>query len=350
MSSIHWEQQYDAEKARLIDALGRVTEGGIVGASQHIGATSVPGLHGSPCVDIALAVWPFPLEEAPRSKLEAMGYRIMDGHTGSPQQRFQHESGSFRLFVVEPGTDEWMDLVLVSEYLRHNEKACEEVSARKAEASIDRSALFAGLLPEANRWWIAHYGFSPVNYVADELKDAQFDWYVCGGWALDLFLGKVDRLHHDVDVIVPRRSQLDLQKHLTGRGWKLVTPFEKRYEIWPPHMRLDLPRHQVHAYREEQFIDFLLTDIEDVWHYRREPLVLRSREKMSLITESGIPYLAPELVLLFKSKNTSDHDRPKDQPDFEKTFLHLDPERRAWLYWALMATSPDHPWIRKLAP
>jgi hypothetical protein len=56
------------------------------------------------------------------------------------------------------------------------------------------------------------------------------------------------------------------------------------------------------------------------------------------------------LVLLFKSKNTSSHDRSKDQSDFEKTFPHLEPERRAWLYWALVVTTLDHPWIRDLVP
>jgi GrpB-like predicted nucleotidyltransferase (UPF0157 family) len=350
MNSINRNGQYETEQARLVDALGRVTEGGIVESIQHIGATSVPGLRGSLSVDIALAVWPFPLEESPTSRLEALGYRILEGYTGSPQQRFLHDSGAFQLFIVEPGTEDWSNLVLVSEYLRHNEKACEEVSIRKIEVSIDKSALFNGLLPQANRWWIEHYGFSLLDAAADELREAQFEWYISGGWALDLFLGKVERLHHDVDVIVPRRSQLDLQKHLTEGGWKFVTPFEKRLEPWPLHMRLELPRHQVHAHREEEFIDFLLTDMDDVWRYRREPLVLRSREKMSLRSDSGIPFLAPELVLLFKSKNTSNHARSKDQSDFEKTFLHLEPERRAWLCWALIAISPDHPWIRELVP
>jgi GrpB-like predicted nucleotidyltransferase (UPF0157 family) len=348
MNLINWTQQYETEKARLIDALGRVTDGGIVAASQHIGATSVPGLSGSPCVDIALAVWPFPLEENRRSRLEALGYRLLEEYNGSSQQRFRHESGSFQLFIVEPGMDEWMDLVLVSDYLRHSEQSCEEVSRRKADASVGKSALFDGLLPDANQWWIGHYGFSPANSVAEELSNASFEWYVSGGWALDLFLGRVERVHHDVDVIVPRHSQLDLQKYMTEHGWKLITPFEKRHEPWPLHMRLELPRHQVHAYHGEQFIDFLLTDMDGVWRYRREPLVLRSREKMSLRSAGNIPYLAPELVLLFKSKNTSDHDRAKDQPDFEKTFSYLEPERRAWLYWALMATSPDHPWIKDL--
>jgi len=88
--------------------------------------------------------------------------------------------------------------------------------------------------------------------------------------------------------------------------------------------------------------------MENVWRYRREPFVPRSKEKMSLRSASGIPYLAPELVLLFKSKNKSNHERTKDQADFETALPHLDPERRAWLRWALVATFPERVWIGQL--
>jgi hypothetical protein len=113
-------------------------------------------------------------------------------------------------------------------------------------------------------------------------------------------------------------------------------------------MELQAPRHQVHAHRGDDFIDFLITDMNQVWIYRREPSVVRSLEKMGLSTEGGIPYLAPELVLLFKSKNTSNRERPNDDADFERALPHLDAERRAWLRWALTATAPQHPWIQKL--
>ena len=342
------KEQYQAEQTRLIESLGKLTEGGIVESMQHIGATSLPGLSASPCVDIALSIWPFPLLEGAVSKLDALGYQILEGYTAAPQQRFCHRSGCFQLFCVESGSEDWLDLVLVNEYLQYNEEARAEISTRKANFSVDKSALFSGLLPEAQQWWVGHYGFSPVEAVAGEMRNASFEWYVSGGWALDLFLDRVERVHHDVDLVIPRQYQLELQKYLTERGWTLLTPFEKRLEPWPPYMRLELPRHQVHAFRDEQFIDLLLTDTQDVWRYRREPLVLRSKEKMSLVSKSGIPYLAPELVLLFKSKNTSNRERSKDQPDIEKTLPHFEPERRAWLYWALMATNPDHAWIKHL--
>jgi hypothetical protein len=69
---------------------------------------------------------------------------------------------------------------------------------------------------------------------------------------------------------------------------------------------------------------------------------------MCLRSAGGIPYLAPELVLLFKSRNTSNHERAKDQIDFENTLPQLDSERRAWLRWALVATAPEHSWLQQL--
>ena len=343
-----WKEQFESERARLVNALGRVTEGGMIEAIAHIGATSVPGMHGSSCIDIGLAVSPFPLEAEPKSRLEALGYQPVSGHQESPEQRFQHKSHSFKLYVVESGAARWYDMVLVRDYLRSNDQAREHVSFQKKNSALTTPEAITQILPAAHQWWIEHYGFAPVEAVALELKDASFPWYISGGWALDLFLGRVTRMHHDVDVMIPYLAQMELRTHLTERNWKLLTPFEKRLEIWPPHMQLQLPRHQVHAHREGEFLDFLLADMEGVWHYRREPSILRSLERIGLRTDSGIPYLAPELALLFKSKNTSNQERPKDQLDFEKVLAHLDGERRAWLRWALAATSPGHPWITQL--
>jgi hypothetical protein len=64
-----------------------------------------------------------------------------------------------------------------------------------------------------------------------------------------------------VDVVINRTDQLILQQYLTARGWKFVTPFQKRLEPWPPLMWLESPRHQVHAHRDGAFIDFLITDM-----------------------------------------------------------------------------------------
>jgi GrpB-like predicted nucleotidyltransferase (UPF0157 family) len=345
----NWQGQYETERVRLLEALGNVTDGGIIEAIQHVGATSVSGLHGSDCVDIGMAVWPFPLETDPITRLEAMGYQVVEEYSETPQQRLRHESGTFQLILVEPGTNDWLDLILIRDYLSNNTQARDDVSIQKSKATADKPALFSQLMPDAHQWWIEQYGFSQLEVITNELENATFQWIVAGGWALDLFLANVQRVHLDVDIIVSRDSQMGMQNYLLERNWNLITPFRKRFESWPLHMRLELPRHQVHAHRGDEFIDFLLTDFDEVWHYRRDPAVIRSMEKMSLKTDNGVNYLAPELVLLFKSRNTSDHERTKDQADFEKVLPYLDPERRAWLHWALTATAPEHPWIKRLA-
>ncbi|GGJ71444.1 hypothetical protein GCM10010121_097590 [Streptomyces brasiliensis] len=62
-------------------------------------------------------------------------------------------------------------------------------------------------------------------------------------------------------------------------------------------------------------------------------------------TADGIPYLVPELVLLFKAKAT----RPKDQADFEGVLPLLDPPRRNHLRGWLELIHPGHPWLAELA-
>lgn len=58
-----------------------------------------------------------------------------------------------------------------------------------------------------------------------------------------------------------------------------------------------------------------------------------------LTTADGLPYLAPELQLLYKSNDV----RPKDDADAAIVIGLLDPERRGWLAAHLPA---GHPWAR----
>ena len=53
-----------------------------------------------------------------------------------------------------------------------------------------------------------------------------------------------------------------------------------------------------------------------------------------------LPYLAPEIVLLFKAKAP----RAKDEADFAGVLPLLDARRKAWLDAALGLVHPDHPW------
>jgi GrpB-like predicted nucleotidyltransferase (UPF0157 family) len=352
-----WTEPFAREGQRVLGALGEMTEGGIIERAEHVGSTSVPGLLGRPCLDIALATWPFPLEERSRQALSSLGYDLDPAFAGAPEQRFRHASGKVQLWVVEAGSPLWTDFLLMRDYLRQDEAARQHCSAirqgwddpESPQYREVKQGWFERHLDDARRAWIERERFSPLHLVAEELRDYPGPWHICGGWALDLFLGRVTRVHHDVDVQVARADQLALQEHLWARGWKLLTPLDGRLEPWPRHMRLELPRHQVHAHRRGRFIDFLLAELDGgVWRYRRDPSILQDLGRVGLRSEEGIPFLAPELALLYKSKNTSGRERGKDQADFEGVSSMLAPERRAWLRWALLAVDPSHPWIERL--
>lgn len=356
----HWPEQFAHERARVLAALGDIGAGGIVEDAQHLGATSVSGLLAWPCVDIGLSIWPFPIGPQHQAALAALRYAPVPGQAGAPAQRFSHPGG-FQLLLLEAGGEAWADYRIISEYLRHNTDARGAYAAAKrawAAQAGDQSAAYQAakaeyyrtLLAAARAWWVKRQGFGPAEALARELHGIGCAWGISGGWALDLFLGQAQRVHLDVDVVIARADQLALRAHLAGRGWRLQTPLDGQLELWPAHTRLEPPRHQVHAHRDGAFIDVQLSEIEcGVWHYRRDPAIIRSAERIWLSSAGAIPFLAPELVLLFKSQNTSGRERAKDQVDFERVYTQLDPERRAWLRWALLATAPAHAWIERLA-
>jgi hypothetical protein len=80
------------------------------------------------------------------------------------------------------------------------------------------------------------------------------------------------------------------------------------------------------------------------WLFRRAPIIARALTTVGGISADGIPYLAPEIQLLYKAKNL----RPKDEADFILTLPALNGERRHWLKNALTATHPQHPWLEQL--
>lgn len=349
-------QDFTREREQLLQALdGHLTQGGIVENIQPIGTCSLPDISSAlgetptDYLDIAIAVWPFPLPPAMQAALTALGYQPQP--QPAPIQRFRHTERPIQLFILEPGSQWWQNALVLRDYLSYTPSARAAYLANKPKPEapvIERDAFFSQWQIPANQWWLEHNGFAPVESVAAELQGFDRPWWIASGWALDLWQGKLSRVHHDVDVELDRHHSQALQNHLLPKGWKFVTPMEGQLEPWLPNQPLELPRHQAHAHRDGAFIDFQLSQIESgIWHFRRDPSIVRTVERAILHTPSGLPYLAPELVLLFKSR--SSQDRPKDTVDFEMAYPYLEPERRAWLRWALTAYVPNHPWIEKLA-
>ena len=88
----------------------------------------------------------------------------------------------------------------------------------------------------------------------------------------------------------------------------------------------------------------MLNESEDGdWVFRRDARVRRPLGAC-VWRKDGIPYFAPELQLLFKSKGP----RPRDEVDFEAALPLLHDVQRRWLLGAISLTDPDNPWIVRL--
>lgn len=177
---------------------------------------------------------------------------------------------------------------------------------------------------------------------------AGFDkaWFVAGGWAIDLFLERVTRTHEDIEIAILRQDQLALQSYLNGWEFEKVIPGQKmRREKWDEGEWLDLPVHEIHAQNaasDPSKLEILLNESSvDEWKFRRNLKITRLLSMIGLRSKDGIPYLNPEIVLLYKAKKPTTND----EADLNNIREVLQGERRNWLKQAIHACYPGHPWI-----
>ena len=201
---------------------------------------------------------------------------------------------------------------------------------RLSEAEIDA-------LPD--RWLSA---WTPSE-IAQRLAGVTAPWCVAAGWALDLFRGKQTRDHGDLEIAVPfdRFPEIRFPGHVfdavdSGCIWADATPevLAVTHQTW---------------LRDPATGNYLVDVIRephdgDTWICRHNRTIRLPYREIIQHTPDGIPYLAPELVLLFKAK----HARPKDQADFEGTVSHLSPAQRTTLADLIARTYPEHAWLRDL--
>ncbi len=183
------------------------------------------------------------------------------------------------------------------------------------------------------------------------LSAASFAWWVAGGWAIDLFVGRHTRRHGDLDVQVLRRDQGAVRKRL--RDWDLhAADPPGSLRPWPVGETLGAHVHDVWC-RETRTspwaFQLMLADIDDTtsrWLFRRDTRISVPLSQLGLRSPDGIPYVAPEIQLLYKSREPI---QPKDEHDFALALPLLASHQKQWLAAALTLTQPDHPWLRRLA-
>ena len=194
-------------------------------------------------------------------------------------------------------------------------------------------------VPDPEAW----DGWTPQD-LASRLRQLQIRWAVAGGWALDLYASGEPQQHSDIEIAIDGSSFERVRAALPTLVWFVVdsgqvTAIEDapgnlhQTWGWDPSggcWRLDVLR--------EPWQD-------DSWVYRRDPAVRRPLTQAIERTVDGIPYLSPEIVLLYKAKTP----RPKDESDFARLLPLLNSNRSAWLAAALRTAHPAHHWLSLLA-
>lgn len=181
--------------------------------------------------------------------------------------------------------------------------------------------------------------------VARHLDGIATPWCVVAGWALDLFRGTRTRAHGDIEIAIPAARFPEVRDRFPeyvfdtvdgGRIWENASPavLAVTHQTW---------------LRDPATGNYLLDVFRephdgDTWICRRDETIRRPYRDIIHHTQDGIPYLAPEFVLLFKAK----HARPKDQTDFDQTIPHLTAAQRETLAELLARVHPKHPWLAAL--
>jgi hypothetical protein len=170
-------------------------------------------------------------------------------------------------------------------------------------------------------------------------------WWVAGGWALDLFLGKQCRPHGDLDIGILRRNLPEVLAAMPD--WEF---FEASGGILSGPIRIDA-RSGVNslwgrrAGSSDWVIEFLLDESAgDQWVYRRDHRIRRTLRESIRHDAAGIPYLAPEIQLLYKSREP----RSVDDEDFTRVLPRLDGASRRWLGDTLGLLDRQHRWLAAL--
>ncbi|HXQ11279.1 MAG TPA: hypothetical protein VN805_09835 [Caulobacteraceae bacterium] len=207
--------------------------------------------------------------------------------------------------------------------------------------------------PETRRWdgppveaW--SMAWTP-DQAAVALAGVSAPWAVAGGWAIDLWLGEQTREHEDLEITVPAAFFPEIRARLDDLGLKLFAvddgavialepgeaPARRTHQTWV--MDPAVAGWRVDVFREP--------GDAQTWIYRRTGALSAPRAWAAGRTPAGIPFVAPQIVLLFKAKAMRD----KDRADFSIVAPRLSPEARNWLAAALETIHPGHPWIGRLS-
>ena len=187
-----------------------------------------------------------------------------------------------------------------------------------------------------------------VAAAADVFSATTAPWWLAGGYAIELAVGRPFRPHDDIDILLLRPDQLTVQAVLPDWEWLAADPPGtlrpwRSGEILPP----DVHDIWCRPGPEEAWQLQVMLDEADGsdWVSRRSPEVRRPVSDIGLVSDAGVPYLRPEIQLFYKGRQI----RPKDEQDFQAALPVLTTAALRWLRAAVVAVyGPDHRWLDRV--
>ena len=184
-----------------------------------------------------------------------------------------------------------------------------------------------------------------LEEVARRLSGVDVPWAFAAGWALELYRGAITREHEDVEIVVPaacfgsiRAAFAPFEFDVIGAGFRWPLSDQRAFRVVHQTWLRD---PDTGVYRLDVFRE---PHDGDTWIFRRDTSLRRPYSEVLRRSTTGLPYVAPELVLRYKARLM----RPKDETDFDGTSPLLDPDARSWLRSALEQVHPGHAWLAKL--
>ena len=213
--------------------------------------------------------------------------------------------------------------------------------------------------------------FALINGLVNFLDPFDVKWLVSGGWAIDIHLNRITRERCDLDISVPFSDRLKCIEFFLEKGWRIEGKLSDGFRtlrkvsdynddihyFWSFPEGVDFVSEYVDdngnrgiAYNRDfqyelDYIEVFFDMIEDShFVFRRDPHVKR-HEDWAILERESVRYLAPELVLLFKSNKLSE----KNLLDFDVAVDSLGGDALVWLIETLsLVYGNSHTWLEQL--
>lgn len=194
------------------------------------------------------------------------------------------------------------------------------------------------------------HAWSPLSVprVAALFAPADFPWWLAGGHAIELAVGRAFREHDDLDVQILRRDSAAARRLLSAWDCALVDA-SGAARSWSADEAVPPDVHEVwcrEAKTAPWCFSLMIDEADgDTWYSRRDATVRRPISELT-VQQSGMPpCLAPDVQLYYKAKEV----RPKDDLDLNMALPILTPRQRAWLAESVYRSyGADHPWLARL--